>query len=71
MKPCFAAVRDGQRKMTSNVMYQALADSRADRDRAKTEALLRDAVELINAAVTGGEVEQAVVADLDVAQADF
>lgn len=71
MKPCFAAVRDGQQKMSSNVMYQALADSRADRDRAKTEALLRDAVELINAAVTGGEVQEAVVADLDKAEADF
>ena len=71
MKPCFAAVRDGQRKMTSNVMYQALADSRADRDRAKTEALLRDAVELINAAVTGGEVQDVQVTDLDNAVAEF
>ena len=71
MKPCFAAVRDGQRKMTSNVMYQALSDSRADRDRAKTEALLRDAVELINAAVTGGEVQDVQVTDLDNAVAEF
>ena len=69
MRPCFAAVRDGQRKVTSNAMYQALADARADRDKAKTEALLRDAVECINAAVTGGEVLPAVV-DMDDANAD-
>ena len=68
MRPCFAAVRDGQRKVTSNVMYQALADARSDRDKAKTEALLRDAVECINSLVTGGEVQPAVVMDLDSAE---
>ncbi len=65
MKPCFAAVRDGANKVTSNVMYQALADARADRDKVKTEALLRDAVECINAAVTGGDIQPVEVADLD------
>jgi hypothetical protein len=65
MKPCFAAVRDGQRKISSNVMYQALADARADRDKAKAEALIRDAVECINALVTGNDIQPAVVADLD------
>lgn len=72
MKPCFAAIRDGGMKMTSNVMYQALADARSDRDYAKTESLLRDAVEIINAAVTGGEVLPAVIdMDDENAGADF
>ena len=56
MKPCFAAVRDGSVKVSSDVMYQALADARADRDRAKTEALLRDSVEVINAQLNGVDV---------------
>ena len=62
MKPCFAAVRDGSVKVSSDVMYQALADARADRDRAKTEALLRDTVEVINAQLNG---VPAVVAEVD------
>ena len=62
MKPCFAAVRDGSVKVSSDVMYQALADARADRDRAKTEALLRDTVEVINSQING---VPAVVAEVD------
>ena len=62
MKPCFAAVRDGAVKVSSDVMYQALADARADRDRAKTEALLRDTVVVINAQING---VPAVVEELD------
>ena len=62
MKPCFAAVRDGAVKVSSDVMYQALADARADRDRAKTEALLRDTVDVINAQING---VPAVVEELD------
>ena len=62
MKPCFAAVRDGAVKVSSDVMYQALADARADRDRAKTEALLRDTVDVINAQING---VPAVIEQLD------
>ena len=47
MKPCFAAVRDGQRKVTSNEIYDALRDARSDRDKVKTEAIMRDSIELI------------------------
>ena len=61
MKPCFAAVRDGQRKVTSNEMYQSLMDARSDRDRAKTEAIMRDAVDVLNAALGQGPVEVAEV----------
>ena len=61
MKPCFAAVRDGQRKVTSNEMYQSLMDARSDRDRAKTEAIMRDAVDVLNAALGQGPVKVAEV----------
>ena len=61
MKPCFAAVRDGQRKVTSNEMYQSLMDARSDRDRAKTEAIMRDAVDVLNAALGQSPVEVAEV----------
>jgi len=59
MKPCFAAVRDGARKVSSNELYQALADARSDKDREKTEKLMRDAIEVINA----GLVQSAVVSE--------
>ena len=61
MKPCFAAVRDGQRKVTNNEMYQSLMEARSDRDRAKTEAIMRDAVDVLNAALGQGPVEVAEV----------
>lgn len=63
MKPCFAAVRDGSVKVTDNEMYQALTEARSDRDKVKTEALLRDAVEVINAQLTGSVID-AVVNDV-------
>ena len=56
MKPCFAAVRDGAIKVTDNEMYQALTDARSDRDKVKTEALMRDAVEVINQSLTNATV---------------
>nr|BDD45518.1 hypothetical protein 29 [Paracoccaceae bacterium] len=61
MKPCFAAVRDGQRKVTNNEMYQSLMDARSDRDRAKTEAIMRDAVDVLNAALGQTSVQKAEV----------
>lgn len=71
MKPCFAAVRDGSIKVSDNAMYQALADARADRDKIKTEALLRDAVEVINAGIVGGGIEAPQVAVMEEPKTDF
>lgn len=64
MKPCFCAVYDGRVKLTDNETYQALADARGDGDRAKTETIIRDCVAVLNAAVSGGEVQEAVVAEV-------
>ena len=65
MKPCFAAVRDGARKVSSNELYQALADARSDRDREKTEKLMRDAIEVINAGLVNASMKDAVVREVE------
>ena len=51
MKPCFAAIRSGQLKQTSNDMYAALSDARSDRDYKKAEQICRDAVAVLATAV--------------------
>lgn len=51
MKPCFAAIRSGQLKQTSQTMYDALLEARGDRDYGKTEAICRDAVAVLAQAV--------------------
>ena len=61
MRPCFAAVRDGAIKVTDNEMYQALADARSDKDKVKTDALMRDAVEVINSVFSNAEVAPQVI----------
>ena len=58
MKPCFAAVRDGNRKVSSNEMYQALMEARSDRDREKTESIMRDAIEVINAGLLNESMQE-------------
>jgi len=44
LKPCFAAIRSGQLKMSDQDMYEQLRDARSDRDNAKVTAICRDAV---------------------------
>jgi len=44
MRPCFAAVRIGQQKVSDQELYDMLTDARADRDSAKVEQLCRNAV---------------------------
>lgn len=51
MKPCFAAIRSGQLKQTSQTMYDSLLDARSDRDYNKTTAICRDAVAVLAQAV--------------------
>ena len=65
MRPCFASVFDGRVKLTDNETYQALVDARGDRDHAKVERIIRDSIDVINAALNGGEVLPAEVKQLD------
>ena len=47
MRPCFAAVRIGQQKVSDQELYDLLTDARADRDSVKVEQLCRNAVAAI------------------------
>ena len=47
MRPCFAAIRIGQQKVSDQELYDLLTDARADRDSVKVEQLCRNAVTAI------------------------
>jgi hypothetical protein len=49
MRPCFAAVRIGQQKVSDQELYDLLTDARGDRDSVKVEQLCRNAVATIRA----------------------
>ena len=57
MRPCFAAIRQDGVKVSDQMMYDQLRDLRADGAKDKLTAVMRDAVEILNNAVTGGAVE--------------
>ena len=63
MRPCFAAVRQQGQKMIDADLTEQLKDAKADRDNERSIKIMRDAIEIINASVTGGEVESVTVAE--------
>ena len=63
MRPCFAAIRQGNVKVSDQMMYDQLRDLRADGATDKLKTVMRDAVEILNNAVTGGPVEQVTVSE--------
>ena len=63
MRPCFAAVRDGQVKMTNDYLYEALREARSDRNKELQAKLMREAVAAVSAAL-GGDVQEAVVTEV-------
>ena len=60
MRPCFAGIRIAGEKITDDVLYNKLADARADKDYKQTEKLLRGVVTLVKAALSTEDVEVAV-----------
>lgn len=52
MKPCFAAIRSGNLKMSDSDLYEQLKEARADRDNNKVETILRDCVSIISHAIS-------------------
>jgi len=60
MRPCFAGIRINGEKITDDVLYNKLADARADKDYKQTEKLLRNVVNLVKAALSTEDVEVAV-----------
>jgi len=57
MRPCFAAVRDGAVKVSNDDVYDALKEARSDRDKVKVEAIMRDSIEMLAAALNVVETE--------------
>ena len=51
MRPCFAAIRQDNVKMSDQAMYDALVDARADRDQLRIERIQRDAVAVLKEAL--------------------
>ena len=51
MRPCFAAIRQDNVKMSDQAMYDALVDARADRDQLRIERIQRDAVGVLKEAL--------------------
>jgi len=61
MKPCFGGIRIGQLKMSDNDLYEQLCDARTDGNKQLLETIMRDSVQILSHALTGGPVEEAVV----------
>ena len=57
--------------MKDNDLYTLLADARSDGNKQLVTTLCRNAVNTISDSLTGGPVEEAVVADNTVVLADF
>ena len=71
MRPCFAAIRSDDVKMTDQLTYDTLADARSDRNLNKTIELMRDYVGLIKGALTGGPIEEVIVSSKEEDSAEF
>ena len=61
MKPCFAAIRLGQRKMTNNDLYEQLREARSAKDSTKVTAICRDCVNILVNALSGEELDDVEV----------
>ena len=66
MKPCFAAIRSGDLKMSDTDLYEQLKEARADRDNKKVETILRDSVSILSHAVSPSEEEALTVEEIKV-----
>ncbi len=51
MRPCFAAIRQGQQKMSDTEVYNQLREARSDRDKELVERIMRDSVEILQGAL--------------------
>ena len=65
MRPIFASIKNNGVKVSSDEIYEMLAESRSNRDREGTEAIMRQCNQAINDILTGGEVD---VADVKVVE---
>ena len=56
MRPCFAAIRVGNAKVSDNELYELLSDARSDGNKQLVETLMRNAVQQLRAPFTTDEV---------------
>ncbi len=70
LRPCFAAIKVNDVRMSHQLTYDTLADARSDRNPHKIIELMRDYVGMLKGALTGGPVEETVIT-VDEASADF
>ena len=66
MKPCFAAIRSGDLKMSDTDLYEQLKEARADRDNKKVETILRDSVSILSHAVSPSTEEVITVDEVKI-----
>tara|TARA_R110001592_G_scaffold362452_1_gene676257 strand:+ start:277 stop:942 length:666 start_codon:yes stop_codon:yes gene_type:complete len=76
IKPCFGAVKISGQAMRNDSLYNALTDARADGDKQKVTAIMRDSVSVLHGALNVDAVDVAVeesgVSELEqVLDADF
>ena len=64
MRPCFAAIRVGNVKVSDNELYELLSEARSDGDKQKVETLMRNAVAAISEAFATDEVAVTVAPEL-------
>lgn len=62
LRPCFASLKLGKERVTDNAMYEQLKDLRADGNQKRLMQVMREAVAIIKAGVTGGDVQPVDVA---------
>ena len=71
MRPCFAAIRVGQAKVSDQEMYDLLAEARSDRNSAATQQLCRNAVAQIQKAINVEPAEVTIEPAVDPAAAEL
>ena len=57
MRPCFASIKLGQAKVSDQMLYDQLRDLRADKAKDKIDAVMRDSVDILRAALNMNQPE--------------
>ena len=70
MRPCFAAIRVGDTKISDNELYSLLSEARSDGDKQQVETLMRNAVQQLRAVFTTDEVAVTVAPELPAGEAE-
>jgi hypothetical protein len=64
LRPCFANIYIDGERVSDNHMFEQLRDARSDRDTKLQERIMRDAVEILSAEISGVPTEVSVLTEL-------